>query len=52
MFINNHGILKSPSNLWLIVDASRGTNELEVGMGSILAQVDHKDNFQAISYAS
>ena len=36
----------------LIVDASTGTAEIEGGMGAILAQIDNKGVFHALSYAS
>ena len=36
----------------LIVDASTGTAEIEGGMGAILAQIDNKGVFPALSYTS
>ena len=36
----------------LIVDASTGTAEIEGGMGAILAQIDGKGVFHALSYSS
>ena len=36
----------------LIVDASTGTAEIEGGMGAILAQIDNKVVFHALSYPS
>ena len=34
------------------MDASTGTADIEGGMGAILAQIDNKEVFHALSYAS